>query len=116
LKRLPVLIFALLIGAAAPARTWCEATCLTPAAHSESAKPHCPSHDRTPVGPSLTAANLVDCPTIESARPVPAKLNLVAAVTDIAPHARAPKHPGTSAPLHPSTPAPLHPIAVPLRV
>jgi len=115
-KRLSILVIALLVGAAAPARAWCEAACLGAAAHSESAKRHCPSHESTPNGPSLTAAALADCPTIESARPVVAKLNLAAAVTDVASHARAPLHPCTSAPLHLRTVTPLHLIDVPLRV
>jgi hypothetical protein len=115
-QRLSILIVALLIGAAAPARAWCEATCLVPAGQTESAKPHCPSHESTPSGPSLSAAGTADCPSIESARPVLAKLNFAAVVTNVAPHARAPKHPGTSAPLHPCTPAPLHLIDTPLRL
>jgi len=114
LKRLPILIIALLVGAAAPARAWCEATCLGPVA-SESARPHCPSHEPAPNGSSLSAAD-ADCPSIESARPVLAKLNFAVAVTDLAPHARAPRHPRTSAPLHPCTPAPLHLIDTPLRL
>jgi len=114
-KRLSILIVALVIGAAAPARAWCEATCLVPAAHSESAKPHCPSHESTN-GPSVSAADLADCPTIESARPILAKLNFAVAVTDLAPHARAPRHPSTLAPLHPCTLAPLPLIDTPLRL
>jgi hypothetical protein len=115
-KRLSLLIVALVIGAAAPARAWCEATCLGPATHSASAKPHCPSHESTPNGSSLSATDFADCPTLESARPVLAKLNFAIAVTDIAPHARAPKHPCTSALPHPCTSAPLHLIDTPLRV
>jgi len=113
---LSILVIALLVGAAAPARAWCEATCLGPATHSESAKPHCPSHESTPNGSSLSAADLADCPAIESARPVLAKLSFAAAVTDIARHARAPKHPSTIAPVHPCTSAPLHLVDAPLRL
>jgi len=115
-KRLPILVIAVLVGAAAPARAWCEATCLGPVTHSASAKPHCPSHESTPNGSSLSAADLADCPTIESARPVLAKLNFAIAVTDIAPHARAPRHPCTGVPLQRCTSAPLHLFDVPLRV
>jgi hypothetical protein len=111
-----VLVIALLVGAAAPVRAWCEATCLGPAAHADSAKPHCPSHESSSNGSSLSADGIADCPTIESARPVLAKLNLAAAAADIAPHARAPQHPRTIAPLHPCTPAPLHLTAPPLRL
>jgi hypothetical protein len=116
-NRLPILVIALLVGAAAPARAWCEATCLEPAV-SESAKPHCPSHEPTPAGPSLSAAGIAECPSIESARPVLTKLNFAVAVTDLAPHARAPRHHRTSAPLLLCTPALLHPqpIDAPLRL
>lgn len=116
MKRLSILIVALVIGAAAPARAWCEATCLVPAAHSDSAKPHCPSHEPTPAGPSLSAAGIAECPAIESARPVQAKLNFAVAVTDIARHALAPLHPTPPAPLHLCTGAPLHLIDAPLRL
>ena len=85
-------------------------------AYSESAKPHCPSHESTPNGSSLSAADIADCPTIESGRPVLAKLNFAVAVTNLAPHARAARHPGTVAPRHPRTLAPLHLIDAPLRL
>jgi hypothetical protein len=115
-KRLSILVIALLIGAAAPARAWCEATCLEPAAHSESAKPHCPSHESPYGGPSLSAAGIADCPSIESARPVPAKLDFAVAAIDIAPHARAPRHLLTHPPQHVRTTARLHLTDTPLRL
>jgi len=114
-KRLSILVIALLIGAAAPARAWCEATCLEPAAHSESARPHCPSHE-SPLGPSLSAAGIADCPSIESARPALAKLEFAAAIADIAPHALAPLRLRTPAPRHSRTTARSHPLNIPLRV
>jgi hypothetical protein len=101
-KRLSILVIALLVGAAAPARAWCEATCLEPAAHSESAKPHCPSHDSPSRGPSLSAAGIADCPSIESARPVTTKLDLNHSILTVALHLRtaALSHLRTSAPSH----------------
>src|SRR6188474_774425 len=67
-KRWSILFVALLVGAAAPARAWCEATCLA-TAHQESAKPHCPSHEPSSNSPTMAAAKGADCPALESARP-----------------------------------------------
>jgi len=115
-KRLSILIVALIIGAAAPARAWCEATCLEPVTHSESTRPHCPSHESPSGGTSLSAAGITDCPSIESARPVPAKLDFAVAAIDIAPHARAPRQLRTHAPRHVRTTARLHLADTPLRL
>jgi hypothetical protein len=116
-RRLSILVVALLVGAAAPARAWCEATCLAPAAHSESAKPHCPAHESSSKGPSLSAAGIADCASIESARPAPAKLELNHSILTAALHLR------TAALLHLRTSAPSHvrsssffERAVPLRI
>jgi hypothetical protein len=100
-QRLSIVIVALLVGAAAPARAWCEATCLA-TAHQESAKPHCPSHEPSPDGPSIAAADTADCPVIESARPVPTKPYLNHSIVTAASHLRtpAPSHLRTHAPSH----------------
>ena len=73
-----VLAFALMLGAAAPARAWCEATCGAPAAEST---PHCPSHDPADGTTAIAASAGGDCPVLESARPtVPARLDVHATV------------------------------------
>ena len=56
----------LLIGAAAPLRAWCEATCLAPAAASDAHCGHEPATDRTAISAALGDA----CPVLESARPI----------------------------------------------
>ena len=67
-----ILACALTVGAVAPARAWCEATCVAPAAESQS---HCPTHDPSD-GTSALSAHIVDeCPVLESARP-PAQARL----------------------------------------
>jgi len=116
-KRLSILIVALTIGAAAPARAWCEATCLEQAAHPGSAKPHCPLHESTPSGPSLSAADSVDCPSIESARPTQAKLDSALAPIGVTARTLAAMHPGTQAPSHPRHFRQLrHLSSIPLRI
>jgi len=115
-QRLSIVIVALLVGAAAPARAWCEATCLA-TAHQESAKPHCPSHEPSSDGPSIAAADTADCPVIESARPVPTKLDLNHSILTAASHLRtpAPSHLRTLAPSHLRTSG-FFERAVPLRI
>jgi hypothetical protein len=114
-KRWGILFVALLVGAAAPARAWCEATCLI-ATHHESAKPHCPSHDSSS-DPSIAAADIADCPVIESARPIPSKLDLNHAILTAASHLRTrpPSHLRTFAPSHIRAPR-FFERAVPLRI
>jgi hypothetical protein len=74
-KRWPIIIVALLVGAAAPARAWCEAICSAPVHASQPS--HCPSEEQTPTdGPALSNAGSAECPAIETARPAPAKLEL----------------------------------------
>jgi hypothetical protein len=97
--RVFVVFVALLIGAAAPARAWCEATCLAPA--HDAAKPHCPAHDST-TGSALSASDNGDCPVVESARPIPAKVDLQASAIETF------KHLSTPAPSHLRTIAPSH--------
>jgi hypothetical protein len=65
LARFAVILFALLIAAAAPARTWCEATCLAPA----STETHCPSHEPAQSGKAIGTASIDNCPVLDSARP-----------------------------------------------
>lgn len=60
-----ILACALTVGAAAPARAWCEATCVAPAAESQS---HCRTHDPGD-GTTLSARIIDECPVLESARP-----------------------------------------------
>jgi len=94
-SRVSILVIALLVGAATPARAWCEATCLAPAAHSDSAKPHCPAHDASSDGPSIAAADTADCPVIEAARPTTtARVDLKAAPIAIDLPRSVPKLPG----------------------
>jgi len=93
---------ALLVGATAPARAWCEASCVAPAHHAgESAMPHCPAHDATS-GTKITAATNADCPVVEAARPTQLRLETQ--------HVRivAPSLPRTSAPSDLRTPSPSH--------
>jgi hypothetical protein len=73
-QRLLVLLAILVVGAAAPARAWCEATCIAPTANTE---PHCPSHDEPAQTTSIAASTAEQCPVLESARPTaPARLAL----------------------------------------
>jgi hypothetical protein len=62
-----VLLVVALVGAASPARAWCEADCLAPA----EAASHC-GHEPAGDGTNLSAAAIDDCPVLESARPTPA--------------------------------------------
>ena len=66
MKQWLILVCALTVGAAAPARAWCEATCVAPAAESQS---HCPTHDPADGTTALSASILDECPVAESARP-----------------------------------------------
>lgn len=61
-----MIVCALLVGAVAPARAWCEATCLAPAEQSES---HCRTSDPADGSTSVSANVLDECPVLESARP-----------------------------------------------
>ena len=57
--RAAIILVALLIATAAPARAWCEATCLAPAESSSQA--HCPSHEST-TDTSISGTVIDDCP------------------------------------------------------
>jgi hypothetical protein len=65
--RVAIVVLALLLGAAAPARAWCEATCLAPV--EASSKAHCPSHDSASTGVAMSATTIDDCPAVDAARP-----------------------------------------------
>ena len=90
--RFLVLACALALGAVAPARAWCEASCLAPAAHGDAAKPHCPTHEPAGAGTTLSATVIDDCPVVESARPtITARVDAqVIATAAIGPHTGAP--------------------------
>jgi hypothetical protein len=111
--RLAILIVALLIGAAAPVRAWCEASCLAPAA--DAAKPHCPTHEPASDAPAMSAHETVDCPIIESARPATGKIALISA-TPAAPWNPAPQLADTATPRHSGPQAPRHLTRIPLRI
>jgi hypothetical protein len=73
-KRWLVLACVMAMAAAAPARAWCEATCLAAAETSES---HCRTHDPADGTTAIGADEADACPVLESARPtVPARLDV----------------------------------------
>jgi hypothetical protein len=86
-KRFLVLLCVAVFGITAPARAWCEATCLAAAAHGDVTKPHCPTQEPAGSGTLLSATVIDDCPVVESARPtVTARVEAHAiAVATIAP-------------------------------
>jgi hypothetical protein len=112
-NRLLILVAALLLGLAAPARAWCEASC--PVASSEAATPHCPVTEPADDGPAITGSEIADCPAVESARPAIMKIEFAAAPATAVWHL-APTHLSTPAPRHPGTQAPRHPVTIPLRI
>jgi len=65
LQRLLIVVAIAVVAAAAPARAWCEATCLAP---TES-RQHCPSHEPAGDTTTISASSIDDCPILESARP-----------------------------------------------
>jgi len=113
-KRWSILFVALLVGAAAPARAWCEATCLA-TAHQESAKPHCPSHEPSSNSPTMAAAKGADCPALESARPTQAKLDFAPAPV-VETTRVASRQASTSAPRHHRHPRHSRHLVTPLRI
>jgi len=72
-QRLSIVLVAILIGTAAPARAWCEATCLAP---ETSTQAHCPTQDTPSNDPSISGTAIDDCPVIESARPGQARFDV----------------------------------------
>ncbi|HEX6164225.1 MAG TPA: hypothetical protein VFZ31_12715 [Vicinamibacterales bacterium] len=114
MKRAQILVIALLLGAAAPARAWCEASCLLPSA--DAATPHCATQESEDDRRAMSASAIDDCPVVESARPSTAKIEFVRAPNSTLWH-RAPAHLGTLAPWHPGTQAPVHRgTDIPLRI
>jgi hypothetical protein len=94
MHRIIVLLSVVVLGAAGPARAWCEAACLAPE-HGTAA--HCPSHD--PAGPatSISATSIDECPALESARQAaPGRADAHTGV--VASHAAAPKTSAIHAP------------------
>jgi hypothetical protein len=65
MHRLIALLSVAVIGAAAPARAWCEAACLAPADSTQ----HCPAHESPSDTATISASTIDDCPILESARP-----------------------------------------------
>ena len=93
-RRLFIVLAIAAVAAAAPARAWCEASCLAPVATQTS---HCPSHGSTSDTTAIAASSLEDCPVLESARPtVPARLDVQAVA--IGAHLPAPRAALRSAP------------------
>jgi hypothetical protein len=73
MHRLIALLSVAVIGAAAPARAWCEAACLAPTESSQ----HCPTHEPPGNAATIAANSIDDCPILESARPtLQARLDL----------------------------------------
>jgi hypothetical protein len=78
MPRLIVLLAAIVIGAAAPARAWCEASCLAP---KPDVRSHCPSHQPASDATTISAIAIDECPALDSARPAtPARLDAAAVV------------------------------------
>ena len=67
MRRIIFLLFVIAIGAAAPARAWCEASCLAPK-HDGAA--HCPSHGPAGDATSISSTSTSECPALEMARPI----------------------------------------------
>jgi hypothetical protein len=81
MQRIILVLSMIVIGAAAPARAWCEASCLAPKHDSPS---HCPSHDPGGGTTAISASGIDECPALNSARPVaPARLDASAAVVAV---------------------------------
>jgi hypothetical protein len=79
-KRWIVIVCAVVLGAAAPARAWCDATCVAPNAQGEA---HCPSHEPADGATSISGTSLDECPVLESARPTaPARLDVHAPLVE----------------------------------
>ena len=67
--RIIVVLLAFAAGAAAPARAWCEASCLSTKPDTSS---HCPSHDDAGITTTISGDSRGDCPALESAKPAAA--------------------------------------------
>jgi hypothetical protein len=79
LRRLLIVLAIAVVGAAAPARAWCEAACLAPTPEST---PHCPTHEQPGDATTISATSIDDCPILEAARPtLQARLDLHAVIS-----------------------------------
>ncbi|OFW41645.1 MAG: hypothetical protein A3J29_11675 [Acidobacteria bacterium RIFCSPLOWO2_12_FULL_67_14b] len=101
MARLAIVLIALLMAAAAPARAWCEATCAAPAETS-----HCPAHEPAATDTQIAAASDVNCPVLDAVPPAGSSRADMLAPRVVAAHGSA--HPSTRAPKHLSTSAPKH--------
>jgi hypothetical protein len=114
MRRIILLFSVIVVGAAAPVRAWCEASCLAPAPDTPS---HCPSHQPERDAASISSASSNECAVLDSARPAaPARLDAGAAIA----HAHAPEL-KTSASLSPTATRPHNATTVferstPLRI
>jgi hypothetical protein len=64
-RRIIIVLLAIAAGAAAPARAWCEASCLVP---RHDAPSHCPSHELPADTSGISATSGEECPALNSAR------------------------------------------------
>jgi len=111
-RRFIVLLVVALVGAAAPARAWCEADCLAPA---ETAS-HC-GHESTGDGTTMSAATIGDCPVIESARPTPpARIDAQAAAVTTSVPALTARTPRATASVRPHSATTVFERSTPLRI
>jgi hypothetical protein len=88
MRRIVLLIAIAIVATAAPARAWCEASCLAPA---DDVQAHCPSHDPASATTEISSSATVECPVLESARPAAAArfdAQVIAAVTSAPPVSR----------------------------
>ena len=113
MKRAAILVVTILIGAAAPVRAWCEATCLAPAAGDSQA--HCATHEPASDAATISATDIDDCPVVESARPATAKIELLPLSSSI-PWQPILSRTRIKVPAHSGTQRPTHLIATPLRI
>jgi hypothetical protein len=78
-RRLLIIMAIAVVGAAAPARAWCEAACLAPTPDSTQ---HCPTPDQPGDAATISTSSIDDCPILETARPaLQARLDLGAVVS-----------------------------------
>ena len=109
-------MIAVLMAAAAPARAWCEASCLATAHSTQDASgAHCPAHEPATSAPAMSGGAIGDCPVIEPARPATAKIEFVRAAEGLVWHL-ARRRLTTKALQHSVTHAPRHLSTIPLRV
>ena len=114
MHRVIVLLAAMVIGATAPARAWCEASCLAPAHDSPA---HCPSHEPAGDATSISATGIEECPALETARPI-AQARVEASTAVVAFQAPALKRSAIDSPttIRPHSATTLFERATPLRI